>query len=130
MSIRIINPFKADEKLLKSFHSQEYVNNLMRLSNGEDEEKLTCEDEDDFGIGYDCPLIDNLFEYCCNIGGASLTAAHLINNSSFKYVVNWFGGWHHAKRFYKSVLNAIKNKLFDKCFFEEKKQVVIAILTI
>ncbi len=32
------------------------------------------------------------------MAGGSLTAAHLINNGSFRYVINWFGGWHHAKR--------------------------------
>lgn len=55
-------------------------------------------DEEEYGIGYDCPFIENILEFCCNIGGGSLTAAHLINSGSFKYVCNWFGGWHHAKR--------------------------------
>ncbi len=64
-------------------------------------------------LGYDCPFIENMFEFCQHIAGASLTgeiflkkffesiyilyilfyslAAHLINNNSFKYVINWFG---------------------------------------
>lgn len=49
-------------------------------------------------LGYDCPLVDDLFEFCCTVAGASVTAAHLININRFKYVINWFGGWHHAKR--------------------------------
>lgn len=96
--LKVVNPFKADEKLLKLFHSQEYINILKKYSNGEHEDDLLDGNEDDYGIGYDCPFIDNIFDYCCNIGGSSLTAAHLINTGRFKYVCNWFGGWHHAKR--------------------------------
>ena len=88
----------VDEKLLNMFHSNDYVNYLKLLSNCEDEEKLLDECEDDFGIGYDCPYIENMFDFCCTIAGASLTAAHLINMNNFKYVVNWYGRWHHAKR--------------------------------
>jgi len=82
------------------FHSQEYVNTLKEFSGGENHEDdlLDCSVLDEYGIGYDCPFIENLFEYCSNIGGSSLTAAHLINSGTFKYVCNWFGGWHHAKR--------------------------------
>lgn len=97
-SLKIINPFKADEKSLKLFHSQEYINVLKELSTDEDEEILLENNEDEYGIGYDCPFIENLFEFCSNIGGASLTAAHLLNSGTFRYAVNWYGGWHHGKR--------------------------------
>lgn len=98
--LKIVSPLMADDKLLRLFHSQEYINELKRCSNeNEDEEKLLEEgNSDDFGLGYDCPLIENVYEHCCSIAGASITAAHLINLDKFKYVVNWFGGWHHGKR--------------------------------
>lgn len=88
----MINPVKSDDKHLKLFHSQEYIDYLK-----------TCQTEyvdsdEDFGIGYDCPYIENLYDYVSTVAGASLTAAHLINQATFKYVINWFGGWHHAKR--------------------------------
>lgn len=100
-SLKIVNPFKADEKSLKLFHSQEYLNTLKKLSACEHEDDLledNEEEEEEYGIGYDCPFIENIFEYCSNIGGSSLTAAHLINNGTFRYVCNFYGGWHHAKR--------------------------------
>lgn len=97
-NLKIINPMKADEKILKTFHSQEYIDHLKKCSNEEDVEKIFNDSEDDFGIGYDCEIFENLFDFCEFIGGASVTAAHLINHETSKYVINWFGGWHHAKR--------------------------------
>ncbi|RNA35554.1 histone deacetylase 8-like [Brachionus plicatilis] len=91
-NLKLINPVKSDDKHLKLFHSQEYIDYLK-----------TCqieyvESEDDFGIGYDCPYIEKIHDYVSTVAGASLTAAHLINQDMFKYVINWNGGWHHAKR--------------------------------
>lgn len=39
-----------------------------------------------------------MFDYASVIAGSSLSAAQLISSGSFKYVINWFGGWHHAHR--------------------------------
>jgi histone deacetylase 8 len=97
-SIKIVNPTKADERVIKSFHSVEYVEHLKFCTSEQDEEKIFNDSRDDFGIGYDCEIIENVFEFCSVIAGASITAAHLINMSQFNYCINWFGGWHHAKR--------------------------------
>lgn len=100
--INVISPAQADERTLKLFHSQEYLDHLKRCSSEDlDEEKMFAERENEgtFGIGYDdCPLIDNVWDFARTVGGASLTAAHLVNIDAFKYAINWFGGWHHAKR--------------------------------
>jgi hypothetical protein len=56
------------------------------------------------------------------IGGASVTAAHLINNDSSKYVVNWFGGWHHAKRYARD-LDEFRTELY---FCKISKEIVRA----
>jgi histone deacetylase 8 len=50
-------------------------------------------------LGYDCPIIEDMFSFAGIIAGSSLTAAQLISANNFKYAINWFGGWHHAKRF-------------------------------
>ncbi len=93
---------------------------MKKCDEEEDEEKLLNENEEDFGIGklkqilrneiwdkltlyesligYDCPLIEKLFQHCSLIAGSSLTAAELINSNRFNYVINWYGGWHHSKR--------------------------------
>jgi acetoin utilization deacetylase AcuC-like enzyme len=83
----VIVPFKADEKHLKMFHSNEYVDFLKKCS---EEEDISFENlEDDFGIGYDCPHIEGMFEFSSIVAGASITAAHLINTQKYKYAINW-----------------------------------------
>jgi len=96
------------------------VEHLKKCDEEEDEEKLLNESGDDYGIGklkqtmlngilckitfllylkgYDCPLIEKLFQHCSTIAGSSLTAAELINSNRFNYAINWYGGWHHCKR--------------------------------
>ncbi|CAF0915018.1 unnamed protein product [Brachionus calyciflorus] len=91
-NLKLINPMKSDDKNLKLFHSQEYIDYLKSC---QDEDH---ENEEDFGIGFDCPFLENLYDYATTIAGSSLTAALLINQGLFNYVINWFGGWHHAKR--------------------------------
>lgn len=67
-----MNPFIADEKLLKTFHSQNYIDYLKKLNDDGDEDLLN-QTEDECGIGYDCPFIENMLEFCQHIGGASIT---------------------------------------------------------
>lgn len=47
----MINPIAADEKILKTFHSQEYIDHLKKCSDEDDEEKIFNDSRDDFGIG-------------------------------------------------------------------------------
>ena len=49
-------------------------------------------------VGYDCPVFQGMFDYCCSIVGSSVTAADAIVRGRHSVVVNWFGGWHHGKR--------------------------------
>jgi acetoin utilization deacetylase AcuC-like enzyme len=77
------------------FHSTDYIEALKRYSNkNEDEERIMMSDKEnnqDFGIGYDCPFIEDMLKFCCTLAGASITCAHLINTRQFKYAINWFG---------------------------------------
>jgi acetoin utilization deacetylase AcuC-like enzyme len=41
-----------------------------------------------------------MYEYASRVAGSSLTAASLLISNTCKYTINWFGGWHHAKRFH------------------------------
>jgi hypothetical protein len=49
--LRIVNPIKADEKVIKTFHSQEYVEYVKFCTDEPDEEKIFNQSRDDFGIG-------------------------------------------------------------------------------
>lgn len=73
----------------------------MKQTNNYDYDDLEeFEDEqEEFGLGYDCPLIERNFDFICTIAGSSLTATKLLTHCDYQVVVNWFGGWHHAQRY-------------------------------
>lgn len=48
--------------------------------------------------GYDCPVVEGIFEYAAAVGGATLTAAQCLLDGKCKVAINWAGGWHHAKK--------------------------------
>ena len=92
-----LETFKAleiDESELLAFHSSEYLNTL-RNSSCDDEEPS---EEEEFGLAFDCPVMENMQHFCLKVASSSLTAADLLLSSRFKTVVNWYGGWHHAQR--------------------------------
>ena len=47
---------------------------------------------------YDCPLQDGIFETASLISGASIVAADTLISGQANMAINWYGGWHHAKR--------------------------------
>jgi len=87
---------------LRSFHSEDYLNFAKYVSKGlsiqiDDQmnEEFTSEE---FGIGYDCPPIPQLYELISCIAGSSISAAKAIINKKCDIAINWFGGWHHANK--------------------------------
>jgi len=51
-----------------------------------------------FNLGEDCPVFDNLLEFCRIYTGASLQGATRLNHGLCDIAVNWAGGLHHAKK--------------------------------
>ncbi|CAH2052069.1 unnamed protein product, partial [Iphiclides podalirius] len=49
--------------------------------------------------GYDCPPLSNIYDLVSVIAGGSITAAKCLLLGISDVVINWCGGWHHAKRF-------------------------------
>ena len=97
VSCRVVVPQKASRRQLQGFHSKEYVNFLETHSNQSDSEDEE-EDAEEMGLGYDCPLFTGCYDYACDVGGAGLTSADLLLKGEARVVINWYGGWHHAKR--------------------------------
>ncbi|CAG7834437.1 unnamed protein product [Allacma fusca] len=60
----------------------------------QNEHKLT---DEDFGLGYDCPIFKNMGDFARVIAGGTLTACREILNGNL-IAINWCGGWHHAQR--------------------------------
>lgn len=52
--------------------------------------------EEDFGLGYDCPLLPNMINLIKLIAGSTLTAVESIIEGKVDIALNWTGGWHHA----------------------------------
>ncbi|CAF4058096.1 unnamed protein product [Rotaria magnacalcarata] len=97
--IRFIQPQLATDNELASAHDRDYIEFLSFISNIDpDDEKLYREQMDVYKIGYECPPFEQLSSFCKWIGGGSITAARYLNRSSNNIAINFFGGWHHAKR--------------------------------
>ena len=47
----------------------------------------------------DIPAFDNFFPFNQLVSGSSILAAQIIEENEADIVVNWLGGFHHAKRF-------------------------------
>lgn len=110
-----IKPMMAEEEQLRLFHSQYYLDYLKNectanvsennvdadADSDESADEDTSDDVDDeqlnYGLGYDCPKIHNLWKFVRTIAGGSLAAADELLNGR-KTVINWCGGWHHAQR--------------------------------
>lgn len=56
------------------------------------------EDDDVYGIEYDCPLFPGVAEYISQVAGGSLMAARLLCDGRADIAVFWDGGRHHASR--------------------------------
>ncbi|KAG6794198.1 hypothetical protein POTOM_003436 [Populus tomentosa] len=51
-----------------------------------------------YNLGEDCPVFENLFEFCQIYAGGTIDAAHRLNNQLCDIAINWAGGLHHAKK--------------------------------
>ncbi|CAF0765649.1 unnamed protein product [Rotaria sp. Silwood1] len=96
---RFIQPQLATDNELASAHDRDYLDFLNFISNIDpNHEQLYKEQMDFYKIGYECPSFEQLPSFCKWIGGASITAAKYLNRSNNNIAINFFGGWHHAKR--------------------------------
>lgn len=108
-----VKPNLASEENLSLIHSQYYIEYLKNKCTAETSiETVNSDDDDDgdsdtsdvdddqlnYGLGFDCPKIYNLWKFVRVIAGGSVTAANLLL-SNRKIVINWCGGWHHAQRY-------------------------------
>ncbi|KAJ7649065.1 histone deacetylase RPD3 [Mycena polygramma] len=89
---------RATPEKMSSFHTDEYVNFLARVT-PETAEELTHNGML-FLVGElpDNPAFEGVFEFCSISAGGSIAAAQRINSGASDIVVNWAGGLHHAKK--------------------------------
>ncbi|MED6267760.1 Histone deacetylase 8 [Characodon lateralis] len=77
------------------FHTDSYLEHLHKISqDGDNDDPQSA----DYGLGYDCPVVEGIFGYAAAVGGATLTAAGCLLEQKCEVAINWAGGWHHAKK--------------------------------
>ncbi|CAM6126040.1 unnamed protein product [Calypogeia fissa] len=94
--MEIYRPHKAYPLELAQFHSEDYIDFLHRITpEMQDQYKNELQR---YNMGEDCPVFDNLFEFCQIYAGGTIDAAHRLNNGLCDIAINWAGGLHHAKK--------------------------------
>ncbi|KAK3041253.1 hypothetical protein RJ639_001536, partial [Escallonia herrerae] len=89
-------PHKAYPVELAQFHSADYVDFLHRIN--PEELHLYSNELKKYNLGEDCPVFENLFEFCQIYAGGTIDAARRLNNQLCDVAINWAGGLHHAKK--------------------------------
>lgn len=93
--MRVVKPHVASIEEMAVFHTDSYLQHLHKISQDGDNDDPQS---GDFGLGYDCPVVEGIFDYAAGVGGATLTAAQNLLDGKCDVSINWAGGWHHAKK--------------------------------
>ncbi|KAF9255973.1 histone deacetylase RPD3 [Marasmius fiardii PR-910] len=94
--MQIIKPKRATPEAMTSFHTDEYIHFLNRVT-PETAEELTYHGTR-FLVGDDNPAFEGVFEFCSISAGGSISAANRIASGAADIAINWAGGLHHAKK--------------------------------
>ncbi|KAJ7522667.1 hypothetical protein O6H91_18G021600 [Diphasiastrum complanatum] len=92
----MMRPHKAYPVELAQFHSTDYIDFLHRITPNMQEQY--AKELLRYNMGEDCPVFDNLFEFCQIYAGGTIDAAHRLNYGLCDIAINWAGGLHHAKK--------------------------------
>nr|XP_021182633.2 histone deacetylase 8 [Helicoverpa armigera] len=95
--LTVVRSAPATYKDMKEFHSEQYLDHLKKFIEVDDDYMSNTQDEE-YGIGYDCPPVSDMFGLVSTITGGSLTAARCLLLGMTNVAINWCGGWHHAHR--------------------------------
>ncbi|KAJ8922638.1 hypothetical protein NQ315_007670 [Exocentrus adspersus] len=93
----VVKSLDATEDELKSFHSSAYIDFLKKVNDLEDFDEFE-EEQLEYGLAYDCPILERSYDLVKVIAGGTVSAAKLLAREKCKVAINWFGGWHHAQR--------------------------------
>ena len=93
-------PRKAYPLELSKFHSEDYINFLRRVSPDQVVEPTYNDQLCRYNLkeSVDCPIFENLFDFCQIYTGASLEGALKLCHNHADVAINWAGGLHHAKK--------------------------------
>ncbi|XP_018565278.1 histone deacetylase 8-like [Anoplophora glabripennis] len=92
-----VQSLDATEDELKLFHSTSYIDFLKKVNDLDNFDEFEKE-QVEYGLSYECPILERNFELVQTLAGGSISAAKLLAKNKCKIAINWFGGWHHAQR--------------------------------
>jgi len=80
---------------MKEFHSEEYIDFLLRITPDNMHEMADRMKQHNVGfVGqYDCPVFDGIFPFCQIFTGGSLDGTHRLIDGSADIAINWSGGY-------------------------------------
>ncbi|KAF5205100.1 Histone deacetylase [Thalictrum thalictroides] len=120
--MEIYRPHKAYPVELAQFHSEDYVEFLHRIT--EDTQHLFKDELTKYNLGEDCPVFENLFEFCQIYAGGTIDAARRLNNKLCDIAINWAGGLHHAKKCGASGFCYINDLVLEAFYFTDRVMTV------
>ncbi|KAI0053789.1 hypothetical protein FA95DRAFT_1508429 [Auriscalpium vulgare] len=91
--MEVLRAPRATPEVMSSFHTDEYVHFLARVT-PETSEELTYQGTR-FLVGDDNPGFEGVFEFCSISAGGSIGR---ITSGAADIAINWAGGLHHAKK--------------------------------
>ena len=79
-----------------SYHDEAYIDYICDYFKNPEKTKRI----ERFGVGVsaDTPIFPKFFDFCQLISGSSILAGEILNHGKHDVVINWMGGYHHAKR--------------------------------
>ena len=113
--LKVYHPKQATSQDMAAFHNPIYLKYLetwvspttkpIILQYTSEQELMKAKNDDGrlaalFKVNqsFDCPGFEGLFEFCRLAAGSSIDAADLVIAGEGDVVINWSGGFHHAKK--------------------------------
>ncbi|KAK9894760.1 hypothetical protein P389DRAFT_101043 [Cystobasidium minutum MCA 4210] len=93
----IYQPRRATEEELLSFHDEDYIDFLSRVTPQNVSQFSNVLSK--FNIGDDCPVFDGMYDYFKQCAGAAIAAGKKLAAGHTDIAIAWPGGLHHAKKF-------------------------------
>jgi histone deacetylase 1/2 len=89
-------PPNANFEDMTKFHTEDYISYIK--SYYDTMNQYTQLEKYGIGMSTDTPAFPNFYEFCSKISGSSILASELLIQGNKDVVVNWLGGYHHAKK--------------------------------
>ncbi|GBG30061.1 Histone deacetylase [Hondaea fermentalgiana] len=91
-------PHRATAGEMMQYHSPEYIDFIRRASPSTAKALANEAQKFNMGEGTDCPIFNDMFDFCSLYSGGSLDGAVRLNHGLSDICINWPGGLHHAKK--------------------------------